>query len=135
MVGGDEGGALLGQVELVQVGVEAVHLADAGQLPERHVGDDRLAGTGAVAHVALPPGEHGPAPELLVLQVERWLGGGQEPAQVPVPIEDHEAPLARAATANALGDNSTWLLAALPNRDDGADSTVLTRGGCKSGRV
>ena len=42
VVSGDQGGALGGQEKLVEVGVKAFHLADAGNLSQSHVGNDRL---------------------------------------------------------------------------------------------
>ena len=103
MVGRHQGGALRSEHQFVEVGPQPVHLPDPRQLVEVQVGDDGLALPRARRHRAFPPREHRFAVELLVLQIERGLVSGEEPAQLPVGLQDHEASLARARWQVHLG--------------------------------
>ena len=72
VVGGDQRGALGGELEVVQVGLQAVAGLDVGDVGVGAVGDHVVAEAEAVHRdVALPPRQHRPAVVLLDAQVGR----------------------------------------------------------------
>ena len=74
-------------------GDEAVDFSDAGQLVEAEVGDHAFSGARTGRHRTFPPGEDRFAVQLLELQIKGRLVCRQEPSQLSVRLDDHEASL------------------------------------------
>ena len=98
LVGGDQRRALRGEVEFVQVRLQAVTRVHGRDRLVGAVVDVVVAAAVALDELALPPGQDGLAFVLLHAQVRRLDAGRQrfEPHERAVRFEDHRAVLARA---------------------------------------
>ena len=94
-VRGDQGGALRGELEIVQVRLGPVARLDGGDDPVGAVGDvGRPGGDADLVHHARRPGEHRLAAVLLRGEVQGCPAEGRpEPDQAAVPVHDHQAGL------------------------------------------
>ena len=97
-VGRNQSRPMRGDVELVQIGHQAIVRADDMPHPVRGIGDNRLALAVGLNELSLPPGEHGLAIEHLDVEVQLVVRGRirPEPDQLAAGVEDHRAPVSRA---------------------------------------
>ena len=97
LVRDEQRSALVGEAEVVQVGLVAVLCSDPLELGVRLIRDDVLARSVTAVHGAFPPGEHRLRVALLHLQIDagdpmQWF----EPHETAVVVDDHQAAVCRA---------------------------------------